>query len=155
MTQHQTIDTNSAEELHMEHVFNAPIETVFKAWTDEKMLSQWMGPEHKQCPDAKTDPRLGGSYSIPMVGEDTDIVVGEYTEFLEPHALSFTWSWIQEDGQPGQKMEVFLKFKSVDDNKTHMQFLQTNFISVEAMELHKFGWTGSFNCLDKYLAQQA
>ena len=88
-----------------------------------------------------------------MTGENGDLhtVVGTFTEFAPPHSLSFTWSWIQEDGNPGHKMEVFVKFKAIENGKTRMTLLQTNFIDVESKNNHESGWMGSLTCLDDYL----
>lgn len=39
------ITKNKEKELYITHLFNAPVEMVFQAWTDPKQLTQWYAPE--------------------------------------------------------------------------------------------------------------
>ncbi len=41
-------------------VFNAPVERVWKAWTDAYQVMQWWGPDHFTSPSAEMDVREGG-----------------------------------------------------------------------------------------------
>src|SRR5438876_10975220 len=46
--------------LIIKRIFNAPPATVWKAWTEEKYIKQWWGPDRFTCPSAKIDLREGG-----------------------------------------------------------------------------------------------
>jgi uncharacterized protein YndB with AHSA1/START domain len=39
---------------------------VFEAWTNERELAQWIGPEDMTVPQAKSEPREGARYRITM-----------------------------------------------------------------------------------------
>jgi len=149
MTQHQTLVPETDRELEIERDFDASIETLFDAWTNQDVLRKWMGPQGMSCPDATCEAKLGGEYCFPMMGESGEphTVVGAFTEFSPPHSLSFTWSWIQEDGTSGHQMEVFVKFKALESGKTRMTLLHTNFIDLEAKSRHEEGWNSTLVCL--------
>ena len=46
-------------------LFNAPVELVWKTWTDPELVKRWWGPDMFTCPSAKIDFRVGGK-SIPL-----------------------------------------------------------------------------------------
>ncbi len=50
------------QELFIIREFNAPREMVFKAYTDPKLLVQWMGPKDLTMKIEKMDVKSGGSY---------------------------------------------------------------------------------------------
>ena len=139
--------------LTIEREFDAPIERVFLAWTTSEGLRAWMGPEGCTAPDATCDAREGGQYCVPILGSDGSIntVRGTYHTVDAPNLLVFTWQWDQSDGSEGREMLVTVKFEAVNGG-TRMHFHQVNFIDDEARDKHNFGWSSSFDCLDKHLA---
>jgi len=46
--------------------FDAPIELVWKAWTDPEYVMRWWGPDHFTSPSAKIDFREGGTSLVCM-----------------------------------------------------------------------------------------
>ncbi len=134
-------------ELTMEREIAYPPEIVFAAWTKDEALRQWMGPGEITAPDSTMDARVGGALTIPMVHPDGTVTTarGEITEFVQDRKLRFTWAWDQDDGSPGQLMEITLEFFPVDSG-TRFVLHQTNFIDAEARDKHEHGWDG---CLVK------
>lgn len=55
--------------LAIEREFNAPVEMVWKAWTDEESIKKWWGPRGWGSPVAKIDFRVGGKYLLAMRGQ--------------------------------------------------------------------------------------
>ena len=51
------------------HIFDAPREVVFRAWTDPDHVAQWFGPEHFDTPleTVHIDLRVGGRFELTMV----------------------------------------------------------------------------------------
>jgi len=131
--------------LSMDRVFNAPRAAVWAAWTDAEKLAVWMGPEGYTCSDPTADARVGGTYSVTLTGSTgvSNTCLGEYLEVLEPERLVFTFSWRQEDGQPGQRMLITIDLEDLG-GRTRMRFFQQNFIDEDARDNHNQGWTGSF-----------
>ena len=50
------------QEVTITREFDAPVELVFKAFTDAKLLEQWLGPRYLTTKFETFEPRNGGSY---------------------------------------------------------------------------------------------
>ena len=63
-----------AQQVAITHVFDAPIEQVFRAWTDPDELAAWYGPAGMRTPreNIQIDLRVGGRYELTMVSLDGD-----------------------------------------------------------------------------------
>ncbi|MGZ3593758.1 MAG: SRPBCC domain-containing protein, partial [Syntrophales bacterium] len=77
--------------------FDAPRDIVFKAWTDEKLVAQWWGPNGFANPVCELDARPGGAIHIDMRGPDGVVypMKGIFHEIAEPERLVFTSSAIE------------------------------------------------------------
>ena len=86
------------QEVTFERTYDAPIHTVWQAWTDPQMLKQWWGPDHVTIPECTIDLHVGGGLYIVM---EADEGMGEYkgtrwpmkgtfTAVDEPSRLSYT-----------------------------------------------------------------
>jgi uncharacterized protein YndB with AHSA1/START domain len=66
--------TADAAQVAITHVFDAPIEDVFRAWTDPDELAAWYGPATMRTPreQIQIDLRVGGRYELTMVSLDGD-----------------------------------------------------------------------------------
>jgi uncharacterized protein YndB with AHSA1/START domain len=73
------------------HVFEAPIEEVFRAWTDPDELAAWYGPASMTTPRERIriDLRVGGRYELTMVSTDgaREFSIGYEIVELDPPAL--------------------------------------------------------------------
>lgn len=47
------------KDLAVSRVFNAPVEPVWRAWTDPALVMRWWGPDHFTSPSAEIDFREG------------------------------------------------------------------------------------------------
>jgi uncharacterized protein YndB with AHSA1/START domain len=56
----------TAQQVLITHVFDAPRELVFQAWTDPDQIARWFGPEGVQAEDVVVDLRVGGRYALRM-----------------------------------------------------------------------------------------
>jgi uncharacterized protein YndB with AHSA1/START domain len=90
------------QELVLTRIFDAPRETVFKAWTDPERLQRWWGPKAFTNPVCELDPRPGGAIRIHMRGPDGAVypMTGVYHEIVEPQRLVFTSAALDENGDP-------------------------------------------------------
>src|SRR5258708_27510134 len=93
------------KELTIVRVFDAPREVVFKAWTDEKLVQQWWGPNGVTNPVCEVDPKVGGLINIVMLaGEELGSfkgmkwpMTGKFVELVEPEKIVFTANAINND----------------------------------------------------------
>lgn len=60
----------AAKKVHVVREFNAPIEKVWKAWTDPDMLEKWWGPKPWVAVTKSMDFTVGGVWLYSMVGPD-------------------------------------------------------------------------------------
>src|SRR5689334_16426621 len=57
------------KQLTFEREFDAPVELVWKAWTDPEMIKKWWGPKYWSSSEAKIDFKVGGKYLLNMRGK--------------------------------------------------------------------------------------
>jgi uncharacterized protein YndB with AHSA1/START domain len=82
----------NAEQVAIAHVFDAPIEDVFRAWTDPDELAAWYGPAGMRTPreGIRVELRVGGRYELTMVSlnGDREFSIGyEIVELSPPELL--------------------------------------------------------------------
>ena len=123
---------------------HAPIEKVFDAWLNPKMLSKFMMPMPGMPEsDVENDAREGGNFTIIMhAGDDKLPHSGEYLEINRPDKLVFTWV----SHNSVDNSTVTLNFTKIDDNKTNISLSHVKFIDEKARSDHEGGWG---NILDK------
>jgi uncharacterized protein YndB with AHSA1/START domain len=132
--------------VNVEKTIGAPIEKVFDAWLNPKILAQFMMPMPGMPEsDVKNDVREGGSFSIIMhAGNDELPHTGKYLEIKRPDKLIFTWvSHCSADNSI-----VTLNFKKIDNNKTNVSLSHVKFIDEKTRSDHEGGWTGILSKLN-------
>jgi uncharacterized protein YndB with AHSA1/START domain len=80
------------QEVLITRIFEAPRETVFRAWTDPEELSAWYGPDGFDAPRERIniDLRVGGRYELTMVKRDSgaEFPLGyEIVELVAPELI--------------------------------------------------------------------
>jgi uncharacterized protein YndB with AHSA1/START domain len=80
------------QEVLITRIFEAPRETVFRAWTDPEELSAWYGPNGFDAPRERIniDLRVGGRYELTMVKRDSgaEFPLGyEIVELVAPELI--------------------------------------------------------------------
>jgi len=130
-------------------IIDAPIDKVFDAWLNPKILSQFILPmPGMPQPQVKTDAFEGGKFTIIMqVGDNKIPHTGKYLEVNRPNKLVFTWQspFSTEDSM------VTLNFTDLADNKTHVDLLHIRFIDEENRANHESGWTNILETLNNLL----
>jgi len=97
--------TDDTTEIVVSRILNAPVETVWRLWTDPELVTEWWGPEDYTSPSASIDLREGGSYVFSMQapadqGGAESFTGGVYTRIVPLERLEFTQSITDEDGEP-------------------------------------------------------
>lgn len=90
-------------EFSITRVFNAPPELVWRAWTVDDELANWLHPFGVTTDSVSFDVRVGGRYAYTMTNDDTGDKYptgGEYLEVVPNERLVFTW------GNPGDPVET-------------------------------------------------
>jgi len=139
--------------LELKRVFDAPVERLWKAWTDRDALAQWMGPGEVQVTVEDWNLEPGGRfYWIFGESDGAEPLEGEFVEIKEPERLAFTWTWRRPDNNIANiTMLVELTFKAQGD-ATELTLVHSKLPTPLARERHGEGWLGCFDCLEAHLA---
>ncbi len=154
--------------LTITRIFDAPQESVWKAWTEPERVMRWWGPKIFTSPSCKIDFRVGGKYlfcmrsdSGPEAWQKGIWSTGVYKEIIPIEKIVYTDSFADEEGHvvpPAHygmnnfpaEMAVTLTFEKVDGDKTKMTLQQVSLPS-EMMEECQVGWNESFDKLNESL----
>jgi len=137
--------------IHLSKTIPAPVEQVFKTWTDAAGMFDWYAPtDDFTTPIAEVDLRVNGTYRIGMKSDLLRVVSGQYCRIEAPTLLSFTWAW-ESPVADVQETQVTLEFhphgESTDLTLTHERFRDEG-----QRKGHAEGWTGCLNRLARKLS---
>ena len=136
--------------VNVNKIIHAPIEKVFDAWLNPKMLSTFMLPMPGMPEsDVENDPHKGGSFTIIMhAGDDKLPHTGVYLEINRPDKLVFTWV----SHRSVDDSKVTLNFTRIDDHKTRVSLSHVKFIDETARSDHEGGWGNILNKLSEVVS---
>lgn len=78
------------KDIVLERTYDAPVELVWKAWTDAEMLRQWWGPDKTFVPTCEVDATVGGRIHVVMeAGEE----MGKYGPKAKMAAFGMKWGY--------------------------------------------------------------
>jgi uncharacterized protein YndB with AHSA1/START domain len=91
------------EEIVIEHIFDAPIDLIWKMWVDPEHFKNWYGPKGARVPIVEMDVRVGGKRLVCMEmqtpgGNMKMWTTGEYKEIVPNQRLVYTDSMADENG---------------------------------------------------------
>ncbi len=117
--------------------FNAPVEKVWKAWSNADILCQWWAPLPYICKIDSMDFREGGFWIYNMIGPEGDIHRGrmDYLKIIEFEKLQAEDYFCDENGEkagdiPPMQLDVIFE----EENGTTTVTSTTTFASPEAFK---------------------
>lgn len=150
--------------------YNAPMQLVFDAWTQEKHLCKWQVPNAEvKCEYKHADIKPGGSalHKMVMPSGGEMWLLTEYHDLTPPDTIVFTQYESNENGEilppkmPNWPKEIRATIRLTEaEGVTHMKFIwqpiNPTAAEAEAWEAsrsqHGKGWGGGFEMLANYLA---
>jgi uncharacterized protein YndB with AHSA1/START domain len=142
-------------ELTLEMVRALPVAPprVFAAFSDPDELAKWWGPDGFGVGSVDFEPRVGGTYRIEMQPPEGDpfYLGGEFREVDPPGRLAFTFVYEDPDLDDVETL-VELSFRDRGES-TEVVFTQGRFKTEARRELHRDGWTDSFDRLTQVVSQ--
>ncbi len=141
-------------------VFDAPIEQVWKTWSEPEYVKQWWGPNGFTAPLARLDFREGGTslvcMSSPEFGESYSI--WQYQKIVPMQRIEFIHNLADKDGNKVEPVKLGMPpdfpqdllytvaFQTLGDHKTELVVTEHDWTVGQMMELSKMGME---QCLDK------
>ena len=130
--------------LTLHRTIDAPLPTVYAAWTDPDLLCRWFAPDDAEVARAVAQVEVGGKFLIEMRGSGGEgfVVRGLYREVVANRRLAHTWCW---DGSDEESL-VTVEFERESARKTRVTVTHSRFAQAGTRDNHRLGWIG---CLAK------
>ncbi len=159
-------------ELLVTRTFAAPLETVWKAWTDPNEITKWWGPRDFTAPQITSDFRVGGKFLFCMHGAGLDGIVkdfwsaGKYLDILPMQKIVMNMVFADEHGHPvpparygmpgkwRDELRLTAIFDEAIGDKTRLTVRQAG-IPDEMLEASSLGWNQSLDKFAAVLAEMA
>jgi uncharacterized protein YndB with AHSA1/START domain len=139
--------------LRMDRTYEAPVERVFAAWTNEDVLRRWFhAGSDWETSEAAVDLRVGGDVRVVMRDPHKDAEYGgggRYTEVDPPNRLAFTWTW---DDEPHETL-IEIDFEEAGGSTT-VRFTHNGLLDEARLRDHEDGWGKCFANLERTLEGQ-
>jgi uncharacterized protein YndB with AHSA1/START domain len=150
-------------------ILDAPVEEVWKAWSDPEYVTRWWGPTGFTSPNAEMDFRVGGASLVCMRapaeygGQDT-YHTWTYTRIDPRERIEFVSNFADKDRThldpaamampPGVPYDVphVVTFEPAGDHGTEMTVTEYGYTTEHARDLSRAGME---QCLDKMAAMFA
>lgn len=139
--------SNNSVSLH--RVFAAPVEKVYRAFTDADAMAAWLPPYGFTCKVHAMDFKVGGSYKMSFTNFTTGnshAFGGEYIEIIPNERLKYT-DRFDDPNLPGL-MITTIEFKAVLCG-TEMFATQEGIPAVIPAEMCYLGWQESLDKLKR------
>jgi uncharacterized protein YndB with AHSA1/START domain len=111
--------------------FEAPIDTVWRMWTDPEMFRQWYGPMGMSIPTAEMDVVVGGTRKICMEMKSPERTMsmwftGVYKEVNRPSRLVYSESMCDAQGTLISPQSMGMPAGSPDTTEVIVDLSETN-----------------------------
>lgn len=153
----------AAKKIHITREFNAPVEKVWKAWTDPDLLEKWWSPKPNVAKTKVLDFTVGGTWQFAMVTPEGNKhwLCAKFTGIETGKSIATTAVFCDADGNivegKGSNWYRDTKFQSIDGNRTRVEiditFDDEATIKMFTEGYFKQGTEISYNQLDELIAE--
>jgi|SRR5688572_19755974 len=155
-------DTNTRNVV-VNRVIDAPVDQVWKAWTDSNYVKQWWGPTGFTCPVAEMDFREGGTSLLCMrapkeLGGLDMYNTWTYSQIVPMERIEFIQKFADQHGNQIDPTEIgipsgvprdvrhVITFKALNNPQTELTVTEFGYASDQAHDISKAGME---QCIDK------
>ena len=117
MSTRATLTTPTDREIHVERIFNAPRERVWRAMTEPELLAQWWGRGNKLVIEKHELERGGHWRFVEHTDHGAFGFEGRFREIVPPERLVLTFEF---DGLPGHVVVNFMTLEDLGDGRTKL-----------------------------------
>jgi uncharacterized protein YndB with AHSA1/START domain len=147
--------------LVLTRVFDAPVDRVWKVWTDPEQVKRWWGPDGFSCPFARINFREGGISHVCMrapkefMGAQDIYNTRTYTKIVPLQELEYLHHFSDKDGNrvefisqglpPEMPEEVgnLVTFKAVGGDNTGVSVTEYDWSVGHMLEMSKWAWNNA------------
>ena len=140
-----------ANKIEVSRIFNAPVELVWKIWTDPELVKRWWGPQHFTSPVAIIDFRLGGTSLVSMkapdaMGGQEFFSIWEYINIDPLRTIEFIQNLSDDSGNKIDPVKVGMPPDFPTDIRTVVTFkkITVNTTEMTVIEYAEFGSISHF-----------
>jgi uncharacterized protein YndB with AHSA1/START domain len=149
-----TVTTPTDRSIHIERIFNAPRDRVWKAMTDPKLIAQWWGRGNKLVIE-KFELERGGHWRfVEHSPEGVHGFEGRFREVTPPERVVQTFEW---DGMPAYVIIETAVLEDLGDGRTRLVNTSLFHTTEERDGMLQSGMEGGLNesyaALDRLLAK--
>lgn len=167
-------ETQGKDQFVINRSFDAPISLMYEMWTNPKHFSQWLAPTGFSMEFIRADLKPGGNTFYFMTnGQMKMYGRAHYLEMSKPHRIKYTQQFCDEKENLSRHpaaptwpatMLTTVELTEEGPDKTRVTITWETYGDTTPEELETFlkaragmtqGWTGSFDKLEDYLANQA
>lgn len=139
-------------EFSITRTLDAPRELVWRAWTEEVELAQWLRPFGVSTDSVSFDVRVGGQYEYTMTNDETGEKFptgGVFLEVSPPGRLVFTWG---EPDAPVETASVITLVLTAQGDRTELVFHLRGFDGRPGDGFVYDGWAEALTNFSRHLA---
>jgi uncharacterized protein YndB with AHSA1/START domain len=148
---------NKSNELKLTRIYDAPVKTVWDAWTDPKQVAKWWGPRGFTLTTHSKDLKAGGTWRYTMHGPDGT----DYPNVTKYHEVEKHSRLVYDHGGSDDRPPLFrvtVTFKELS-GKTKMEMTMSFATPEVAEESRKFikkaGGDSTWDRLAEYLEAES
>jgi uncharacterized protein YndB with AHSA1/START domain len=155
--------TQRSHDMVLSRVFDAPLDALWRAWTEPDQVMQWWGPKGFTAPVAEMDVREGGSSLVCMrapaeFGGQDLYNMWTYTEVVPGERLAYVNAFTDANRTPLDPATLDLPpaipaqvphvvtFRALEADRTEVTVRESGYGSPEIVEVSR---SGMAECLDK------
>jgi uncharacterized protein YndB with AHSA1/START domain len=163
-----TTSDDHANSVVIERTFKAPIDLIWKMWSDPEHFKAWYGPQGASIPVAEFDVRVGGRRFVGMEmntpnGAMQMWFIGEHLEVNEPNLLAYSESMSDENGSVQSPSSMGMPEGHPTTTEVRVDLVVTadhtrmvlTHIGIPAGSPGEMGWNMAFDKLATYVGAQA
>lgn len=140
----ETTDNVKKEDIVVTRIIDAPLEMVWKAWTDPEHVIRWWGPKDWTSPTCKIDLREGGKFIFCMrapkdQGGQDMYTTGVYKKIVPMERLEFTQGLGDKDGNKIDPAQVGMPPDFPEEIRTEILFKAKG--EMTELKITEFDWT--------------
>jgi uncharacterized protein YndB with AHSA1/START domain len=153
---------NQQKEVTIERTFDAPVEQVWKAWTDQNLVKEWWGPRGFSNEVNSWDVKEGGEIDLVMLAGD-DLgqmsgmkapMQGKFEKIVEGEKIEFSASAIV-NGKAVLETQTTVIFEAEGEKKTklnvHIVVTMTTPEAAGPLSGMEMGWNQQLEKLGEFL----